>query len=222
MDFEQELKRIAEGYKGGGYEVTIHPKPNQLPPFAKDFQVDIVAKRGDGGVLMSVKRNRQEMQADKDMPRYAEVIGAQPGWRFDFAILEQESQQAREVRGAAEPSPEQVSEMLAIAHTLAEAGYLNPAVVVAWGGVEATMRRRLLAEGEEVGWGTTPRDLLSQIYSSGIVSAEELARLQTTLRQRNVLVHGFEPPPTEPQTVQFLIDLGKRLLEESRAVQQPA
>ena len=62
--------------------------PEPMLPVAKDFKVQIVGRRGDQGVLVSVKRNRQEMEADKEMPRYAEVTAGQPGWRYDFAILE--------------------------------------------------------------------------------------------------------------------------------------
>src|ERR1700678_3301807 len=99
MDFAQELNRVADIYKGQGYQVIVRPGAEALPPFAKDFQVEILARRGDGGVLVSVKKNHAEMQADTDMQRYAEVTGAQPGWRFDFVILESESAMAREVRG---------------------------------------------------------------------------------------------------------------------------
>src|SRR5436309_2280439 len=112
MDFEQGLKRLAERYSGQGYQVTVRPRPEDLPTFAKDFEVEIVARRAAEGVLVSVKKNRLEMAADKDMPRYAEVTGAQPGWRYDFAILEPEPPGARELRGAQELPDEDVEKAL--------------------------------------------------------------------------------------------------------------
>ena len=88
MDLAQELNRLADIYRGHGYEVTVRPGPDQLPPFAKDFRVEIVGRRGDGGVLVAVKKNRDEMAADRHMQSYAEIIGNQrggvsiwPSWR---------------------------------------------------------------------------------------------------------------------------------------------
>src|SRR6476660_1437036 len=102
MDLLQELKRVADVYRGQGYDVTVRPSPDQLPPFAKDFKVEIVGRRGAEGVLVAVKKDRDEVAADGNMQRYAEITGTQPGWRFDFAILEAENPKAREVRGAQE------------------------------------------------------------------------------------------------------------------------
>jgi REase_AHJR-like len=46
MDFENDLKRLADGYWAEGYSVILRPGPNDLPPFAKDFKVEIVASAG--------------------------------------------------------------------------------------------------------------------------------------------------------------------------------
>ena len=73
MDFEQELKRVAGVYAGQGYQVVVRPRPENLPPFAKDFKVEMVGKRAAEGVLVAVKKNREEMAADANMPRYAEI-----------------------------------------------------------------------------------------------------------------------------------------------------
>ena len=103
MNLEQELNRIAGIYKAQGYQVIVRPEPADLPPFAKDFKVEIVARRAAEGVLVQVKRSREEVAADADMPRYAEITSAQAGWRFDFVILEAENSMAREVRGPRSP-----------------------------------------------------------------------------------------------------------------------
>jgi hypothetical protein len=79
MDLLQELKRVADAYRGQGYDVIVRPNPDQLPPFAKDFNVEIVGRRGAEGVLVAVRKNRDEVAADNDMQRYAEITGTQPG-----------------------------------------------------------------------------------------------------------------------------------------------
>ena len=55
MDIEQQLKKVADRYREQGYQVVLRPGPEDLPPFAKDFKVEIVATRADGGVVASVK-----------------------------------------------------------------------------------------------------------------------------------------------------------------------
>ena len=119
MDYEQELNRLADAYRAQGYDVTVRPGPDRLPPFAKDFRVEILGRRGAEGVLAAVRKNRDEVAADGNMQRYAEITGAQPGWRFDFAILESEKPNAREVRGAKELSEDDINKSLGQARYLA-------------------------------------------------------------------------------------------------------
>src|SRR4051794_31712798 len=217
MDFEQGLKQVADLYEKQGYAVTLRPGGEELPPFAKDFKVEILARRDSGGVLVSVKKNREEFETDADVPRYAELTPQHPGWRFDFAILGKESPTARDVRGAKEPSENLIASFLSHAEALLGHGYSPSALLIAWSGLEAAMRRRLQAEGEEVGWGSAAGEMLSQLNSAGIVSADEFARLELASRQRNVLAHGFVGPDVDAETVRFLIEIAKRLLQESQA-----
>lgn len=79
MDFQQELDRIASGYAGQGFHVVQRPKPDDLPPFARDFQVEIVSTRGNEGVLVAVKQKRDDVIADMNLQRYAETAGKQRG-----------------------------------------------------------------------------------------------------------------------------------------------
>lgn len=222
MDFEQELKRIAGSYTNQGYQVVVRPGPSDLPPFARPFKLEIVGRRGGEGVLVAVKKNRDELAADANLPRYAEIIGGQPGWRFDFAILEGEQPGARELRGAQELPDEDVTKALGDAEQLIRTGFTRPALITAWAGFEAAMRRRLRASGEKSDWGKLPRPMLNELYSSGILSTEEFPRLERVYRLRSEISHGFAAPSLEPGDVQFLVETANRLLMESRMVKQSA
>jgi REase_AHJR-like len=222
MDFEQELKRVAGGYAEQGYEVVVRPRPEDLPSFAKDFKVEIVGKRAAGGVLVAVKKNRDEFAADANMPRYAEIINSQPGWRFDFAILESEMPGARELRGAKEFSDEDIGKTLSDAEKMIRAEFIHAAVIAAWAGPEAAMRIRLRASGEVAGWGTMSRGMLNDLYSSGVFSQQEFRELERLSQLRNAIVHGFASPVSEAGAVQFLSQTARRLLAESQRAKQPA
>src|SRR6266852_5806684 len=126
MDFEQALKRVADGYADHGYQVVVRPSQDDLPPFAKDFKVEIVGKRAAAGVLVSVKKNREEMAADVNLPRYAEMTGAHKGWRFDFVILEGEQPSARELLGAQDFSGDDINRALGEAEQMVRMGFIRP------------------------------------------------------------------------------------------------
>jgi uncharacterized protein YutE (UPF0331/DUF86 family) len=227
MDIEDELNRIADAYRAQGYSAIVRPGPDQLPLFAKDFKVEIVCRRGAEGVLVSVKKNRDEVAADNNMQRYAEIAGTQPGWRFDFAILEAENPKAREVRGAREFSSEDITRSLDQAEELRRAGFTRFAVIAAWAALEAAMRMRMRASGQEAGWGSMPRQMLKELYSAGALSPDEFRRVEIASQFRNQIVHGFtsqqvETGNSEAATVQLLSDVARRLVSESQPVKQPA
>ena len=217
MDFDQELKQVADAYASQGYQVTIRPNPEALPSFAKDFKIEILGKRGTEGVLVAVKKDRDEVAADSNLTRYAEITGLQKGWRFDFAILEAENPSSREIDGARDFSEEDIEKSFGESLDMVRLGFLRPALITAWAGFEAAMRLRLRAAGERAGWGSPPRSMLNELYSNGVINVEEFRKLETLSRMRNQIVHGFiSPLASEGGAVQFLCDIGRRLIEESQ------
>jgi hypothetical protein len=220
--FEQQLNSVADSYKAQGYQVVVRPGPNDLPDFAKNFKVELVGRRGPEGVLVAVKPTRSDVAADPEVPRYAEIIGMQPGWRFDLAILQPENPRARDLGEAQEPSEEQLARLLDQGGVLAAQGFVDQAFITAWAAFEAAMRRRLRTAGEEVEWGTSLRTMLNELYSSGDIPAADFRNLEKLYQLRNAVVHGFTPPKVEPSTVQFLIEAARRLLTEAEIAKQPA
>jgi hypothetical protein len=220
MDFEQELKRVADTYARQGYQVTIRPSPEALPPFAKDFRVEVLGKRATDGVLVAVKKARDEVAVDSNLTRYAEATGLQKGWRFDLAVLEAEGPSSTDIDGANDFSEEDIEKSFSESLQMVRAGFGRPALITAWAGFEAAMRLRLRAAGERAGWGSAPRTMLNELYSNGIFAVEEFRKLENLFRVRNQIVHGFiSSLASEGASVQFLCDLGHRLIEESRTAE---
>lgn len=222
MDFEQQLQHLAANYAGQGYQVTVRPTPDDLPPFAQDFRVELVARRAAGGVLVAVKQNRDTLAADVNLQQYAEITSAQPGWRFDLAILDGESRTGWETHGTREFSPEAINKALTDAEQLVRAGFLRPAVISAWAGLEAAMRMRLRANGEKAGRRTSPRVMLNELYSTGVLSGVEFRELEKMSEVRNQIVHGFESGDFEAGSVRFLSEVARRLMTAAQPARQPA
>jgi hypothetical protein len=47
----EAIERIAKQYRVEGYDV-VHPRGDQVPAFAADFEVDLLATRGNEGVIV--------------------------------------------------------------------------------------------------------------------------------------------------------------------------
>jgi hypothetical protein len=222
MNIEQRLNQMADRYRAQGYKVVVRPGPDDLPDFAKDFKVEIIATRDDGSVLASVKDKQSDLEADREIPRYAEVTSTQPDWRFDVFVLGSESQPMPDKREAKEPSEEDIRRALEDVERMLQAGFEQQALIAAWAALEAAMRRRLRAEGEEAGWGSSPRTMLNELYSDGALQNSDFRHLEELFGARSAIVHGFTIPVIEGSDVLFLVETARRLLDESRFTKKTA
>jgi hypothetical protein len=222
MNFQQFLNDVADSYRARGYEVVVEPGPDALPDFAKDFKVEILAKRGDGCVLATAKKNHSDFEADHELPRYAEIIQKHPGWRYDLMVMGPEIEPLPIKGEAREPSEEDIRRALTDVERMLQAGFVSQALIAAWAVLETALRRRLQAEGEEAGWESSPRSMLSELYSSGMLENSVFRELETLFQVRRALIHGFTIPAIENSAVLFLVETAQMLLDESRAARKTA
>jgi hypothetical protein len=223
MNIEQRLNYIADRYRSQGYQVAVRPEPKDLPDFAKAFKVEIVARRADGSALVSAKKSPKEFESDPNVAKYAETTEKQPGWRFDVVVLgPNDESKMPDKRDAKEPSKEDLRLQFETVRHLLDANLNQQALVLAWSVLEAAMRRRLQTEGEEAGWGSSPRTMMNELLSAGALSNGEFADLEGLFQARSAIVHGFTVPIIEPSAVNFILDVARKLLEESKPVEQPA
>jgi HEPN domain-containing protein len=215
MNTQQRLEHVANRYRQQGYKVILDPGPDDLPAFARDFKVEILATRPDGGVLVSAKGSSFEFENNPDLSRYADFIENQPGWRYDVFVLGPPPP----VPGpseVADASEEEISRALADSERLLEAGFRPQAITSAWAALESAMRHKLRAMGDDAGWGTSPGTMLNELVSSGVLSRGEFRDLEGISRARNMIVHGFSAPETGHGAVTFVSDIARRLLAESK------
>ena len=222
MNFDEQLNRVADGYKARGYAVVVRPGPADLPDFAKDFEVEVLATRPDGNVLASVKKSQSQFQADPNLATYAEITNQQPGWRLDLFVMEPNNKPTAQMRDAKEPSEEDLLRQLGDVERMFDAGFAAQSVVAAWAALESAMRRRLRAEGEEADWGTSARTMLNELFSAGVLDDSDFRDLEALFQLRSTVVHGFEPPVIENTSLQFLVETARRFLAESHLTKQTA
>ena len=221
MNIEQRLNVVAERYRNLGFKVVLHPKADDLPPFAKDFKVEILATKDDGSVLAVAKSSPTELQSDQDVARYVEITSGQPGWKLDVFVLGPDAPAIPngEVR---EPTDEDLRHAVSDAERMLGEGFVSPAFVTAWAALEAVMRRRLVASGGKATYGTSPRTMLNELFSVGMLSNSEFRDLEGLFQLRNIIVHGFAVPQFPITSVEFLIRTSNQLLGTLTPLKQTA
>ena len=190
MDMDSEIERVAQQYRDEGYAVEPRPGADRLPAFAANFAVDILAVRGIERVLVKVKRQRSDLEADPAIPQQAEITNRQPGWRYDLVVLNAGDPIQRITRDAREPSIDEIEQSLSHAESLIRAGDLRAGLVFGWAALEASMR--YVASSVELYMPkATPAELLRTLYGNGVLTRAEFDLLKRGFRFRTEIVHGL-------------------------------
>lgn len=182
---EYTVRRIAEQYSADGYLVITEPGPNDLPEALKDFQVDLVARRGTETVIVEVKKS----SVDKRDPRLvalAQKISEIPNIRLDL------------VSTAATPKSDNKSlSSSALTARVTEANRLRQlrskeaSIMLLWSATEGTLR--LLAEMAHISATThNPSVLIKNMYSQGVIDRRQYEVLSRAVRYRNAAAHAYE------------------------------
>ena len=63
---------------------------------------------------------------------------------------------------------------------------------------------------------------MNELLSAGLLSNSVFRDLEGLFQARSAIVHGFTTPIIDAKAVNFILDVARKLLEESKAVRQPA
>ena len=217
MDTEQLLERLADRYRGQGYSVTVNPGPATLPPFAKDFQVELLAERPDSNVLVSAKSDTSEIEQDFNLANFAEIVAQHRGWRFDLTLLKPPPPAMPRPHDVVDLTGEQIREQFQVAERLYDSRFEPQAALTAWATFESAMRYRMRALGQKAGYDASPRSLLNELISSGEIDHSQFRDLEGLMNLRNIIAHGFAPPDIGRGAIELLAAIGLKAMEESEA-----
>jgi Holliday junction resolvase-like predicted endonuclease len=204
------LEQVARRYEKDGYTVIFQPHGTAVPAFASGLEIDLIAVKGDEHVVVEVKQTRSDIECDPHIARLAEIVNAQPDWRFDLVVLDAETPVERIAHAGNEPTPGQIREMLAQAEQFLLSGDVRVACILAWGALEATMRE--VRKVGELHGRIAPQELMRTLYSNGIFSREEFRELQELFNIRTQIVHGMVTPVIEINKIYDLLAITKKLL----------
>lgn len=210
---EAELARqVAEDYRAKGYQVTMQPGPEQLPPSLSAYQPSILARKGDDTVVIAI-RSRPASRRRPPLEGLAEAVRALPGWRLELVLAEPDI--AFPLPGTTLPWTErEAGRALDEAEQLLEAGHAEAALLMAWAGTEATLR--LVAEREGVRAERNEANfLLDRLTTEGVLGQREYQALRGALALRNAIAHGLKSETSARSKVSGLLRTARGLLEPS-------
>ncbi len=210
---ELESKRareIADEWRSRGYEVTIHPKRDQLPSFMEGFSLDLLMRKGDESVVVEIKSG-PTMEREGRPSGLAGVVRDRPGWNY-WLVPVNVGEQLRVPKGVRSFAREDVLDCAAESERLLDAGFADAAFIQACAAADSAVRILLDEEGELLGRPPSEH-AITLAAQEGIISMECYFFLRDVLRRRNALVHGFAPGDVDAEGVREVMDLAKRLLE---------
>ena len=186
----ERLLKLAEEYRDQGYEISIHPHPEDLPEFLRNYRPDMIARREDEAVVIEVKsRSSLNSSSTQYLPNLAQAIEQHSGWRFELVMTNPEDV-TYSLKAESSLKEHEIKSRLKVASQLL-AQHTESAILYSWSLVEATLR--LVAEEE--GLSLRRFDslyLVKQLAIEGIIAQSEYQLLMDSLSLRNAVAHGFK------------------------------
>src|SRR5579872_5631231 len=131
----RKIASIAREYRSKGYRVTLQPRGEDLPPFLRDFDIDLLAESSQEHVAVEVKTRRSLSQAH-DLPQLARALQDRPGWRLELIVPRLRGAD-REFYGHQLLNRQQILDRLSEVEVLVRQRLFVAATLVAWTAAEA-------------------------------------------------------------------------------------
>ncbi|MDX2272201.1 MAG: hypothetical protein NW237_09685 [Cyanobacteriota bacterium] len=207
----ERLLQLAEKYRNKGYEISFHPKPEDLPDFLQDYHPDMIVRQGNEAVIIEVKsRHSLNSSTGQYLQNLAQSVEQHPGWRFELVMTNPEDV-AYSLNAESSLQKPEIESRLQIARQLSRQ-HPEPAILYSWSLVEATLR--LVAELEELSLQRLdPLYLVKQLVTEGVISRSEYQLLMNALSLRNAIAHGFQSTQVTQESVYEVIDVAEQLLK---------
>ncbi|MEO1347970.1 MAG: hypothetical protein AAFW84_04105 [Cyanobacteria bacterium J06635_15] len=83
----RRVMRLAREYRRHGYDVTVYPGAEDLPPVLSKHSLDLVAKAEGRTVAVEVRtRENLTLNGSEDLRRIAERVNQIPNWDFELVV----------------------------------------------------------------------------------------------------------------------------------------
>lgn len=185
----RKIKELAREYEEKGFEVLIEPKGNLLPDFLKNYQPDLVLKKGDLNVVVEVKTS-ETIKNSEYLKELSAKINSIKNWKFELVLTNPKIKDNLRNSKYGEFSLSEIESKLNKLSNAIDKNFLEPHFLYAWSLFEASSRAILKAEQPKVEIKLNPIANIKQLYSYGIIGRIDYEWLIKISEIRNHIVHG--------------------------------
>ncbi|NJO72643.1 MAG: hypothetical protein HC833_02010 [Leptolyngbyaceae cyanobacterium RM1_406_9] len=83
----RRLLKLAREYRQKGYDVILHPSPEDLPSSLAKCPFDLIAAKSEKVVAAEVRtRENLTLNGSCDLRRMIDLIEQLPGWEFELVV----------------------------------------------------------------------------------------------------------------------------------------
>lgn len=208
----ERLLKLAEEYRDKGYEILIHPDPEDLPDFLQKYSPDLIARHEDEKVVIEVKSRFSLNSSAQYLQSLAQAVERHPDWRFELVMTDTNAEgntYFAEAKGSLQEN--EIRSRLKVVNKLLEQ-HPESAILYSWSLVEATLR--LVAEKEGISLRSfVALYLVKKLAIEGIISQSEYQLLMKSSSLRNAVAHGFKTTQITRDSVEKLIDITEQILK---------
>jgi uncharacterized protein YutE (UPF0331/DUF86 family) len=195
-----KLEQLAAEYRQKGYDVSIRPDSENVPPFLAPFQPDLIVKSPRDNAVIEIKSSNDLTSGS--LAQLAAKVEQKPGWRLELVVVNQPA--AREVPAhAVLVAEDRIDHILRQAELLSREKSYEPAALMAWAAAEAILRRMAVASGVEVERKSTG-SVLKLLYALGLIDDDQYDNFAAAMEFRNAFAHGFEAS-LQPESIDRVI-----------------
>lgn len=185
---DEKIDSLVSTYTQQGFTVVKEPSSDYLPFNLGGYRPDLVATKGDIGLIIEVKPNVSRVSIDS-FQVIAQEIAKHPGWRFLLVTLDDVDDSIAPTVDGELPTWAQILNKLQQTQSLIAEGALEPALLYLWSIFEAALRKRAIAQNIPVE-RLPVSSLLKQMYSQGEVSVNDIDFFREFMGRRNRIAHG--------------------------------
>jgi hypothetical protein len=190
---QHKINHLADEYCSAGYDVIKEPSPDLLPFDLEFHQPDLVAKKGQGGVVVDVRESFSAISIGR-MVSVAEEVSRHPGWRFLLVTLDDVDEQGIPTTESELLTWEEIYRGVDEVGNLISGNAKVPAMLYLGRIFEAALRRRAIDDNIPV--ERFPElELLLEMYTFGEIPIHQLDTLEEFLQKRKRVAHGAHETP---------------------------
>lgn len=177
--FQRKLKGLETEYLRKGYRVLRSSELGPNLEFLRRYRPDLVAERDDDHVVIEVKSARS-LKGSNQLRELAETIAAQPGWRFELVTVGADTEELDSLR-----KPQWLDDVLRWPlerpFEVTDFIYLIEVLSCLVRGIALLNDMKLKGKSTDL--------LANELAFAGIISQDQLERVESYLTLRNELMH---------------------------------